>query len=58
MFAKSLVSGIALLSALVLAGCDNAKDTTETAQVAEKQTITIEHAQGKTEIPRHPQKSW
>ncbi len=56
MFAKSLVSGIALLSALVLAGCDNAKETTGTSQVAEKQVITVEHAQGKTEIPRHPQK--
>ena len=56
MFAKSLVSGIALLSALVLTGCDNSKETTETSQVAEKQVITVEHAQGKTEIPRHPQK--
>ncbi|MGO2344943.1 MAG: ABC transporter substrate-binding protein, partial [Providencia sp.] len=56
MFAKSLVSGIALLSVLVLAGCDNSKETTETSQAAEKQVITVEHAQGKTEIPRHPQK--
>lgn len=56
MFAKSLVSGLALLSALVLAGCDNTKETPETTQAAEKQTITIEHVQGKTEIPRHPQK--
>lgn len=56
MFAKLLVSGIALLSVLVLAGCDNSKETTETSQAAEKQVITVEHAQGKTEIPRHPQK--
>ena len=56
MFAKSLASGLALLSALVLAGCDNSKETAGTAQTTEKQVITIDHFQGKTEVPRHPQK--
>lgn len=56
MFIKSLTSGLVLLSALVLAGCDQSKETTETSAPAEKQVITIEHVQGKTEIPRHPEK--
>lgn len=56
MFAKSLVSGFILLSAWILTGCDDPKNAIETAPAAEKQVITIEHAQGKTEIPRHPKK--
>ncbi|MEI9750215.1 siderophore ABC transporter substrate-binding protein [Moellerella wisconsensis] len=56
MFAKSLVSGFILLSAWMLTGCDDPKNTTEIAPTAEKQVITIEHVQGKTEIPRHPKK--
>ncbi len=56
MFVKSLTSGLVLLSALVLAGCDQSKETTETSAPAEKQVITVEHAQGKTEIPSHPEK--
>ncbi|MDR2243169.1 MAG: iron ABC transporter substrate-binding protein, partial [Providencia alcalifaciens] len=67
MFAKSLVSGFALLSVVALAGCDDAKQTqtaaptTEqpaTEKAAEKQTIVVEHAQGKTEIPSHPQRAF
>ncbi|ELX8377930.1 siderophore ABC transporter substrate-binding protein [Providencia vermicola] len=56
MFVKSLTSGLVLLSALVLAGCDQSKENKETSAAAEKQTITIEHAQGKTDVPRHPEK--
>lgn len=56
MFVKSLTSGLVLVSALVLAGCDQSKEKAETSAPAEKQTITIEHAQGKTEVPRHPEK--
>lgn len=55
MFKKSLSPLFLLLSSLVIAGCDNAQDTS-TAQSAEKQTLTIEHFQGTTEIPAHPQK--
>nr|ELR5112351.1 siderophore ABC transporter substrate-binding protein [Providencia stuartii] len=56
MFVKSLTSGLVLLSALVLAGCDQSKETATTSAPAEKQVMTIEHAQGKTEVPRHPEK--
>ncbi|TBL61572.1 iron ABC transporter substrate-binding protein, partial [Klebsiella oxytoca] len=55
MFKKSLSPLFVLLSSLVIAGCDNAQDTS-TTQSTEKQTLTIEHAQGTTEIPAHPQK--
>ncbi|MCD4618244.1 iron ABC transporter substrate-binding protein, partial [Proteus mirabilis] len=55
MFKKSLSPLFLLLSSLVIAGCDNAQDTS-TTQSTEKQTLTIEHAQGTTEIPAHPQK--
>lgn len=68
MFAKSLVSGFALLSVVALAGCDDAKQTqgaaptteqqTTEKQSTEKQTIVVEHAQGKTEIPSHPQRAF
>ncbi|OAT30129.1 siderophore ABC transporter substrate-binding protein [Proteus myxofaciens] len=56
MFKKSLSPLFLLLSSLVIAGCDNAQDTS-TTQSTEKQTLTIEHAQGKTEIPAHPKKT-
>ena len=55
MFKKSLSPLFLLLSSLVITGCDNAQDTS-TTQSTEKQTLTIEHAQGTTEIPAHPQK--
>lgn len=56
MFKKSLTPLFLLISSLVITGCDNAKDTS-TTQSTEKQTVTIEHAQGTTEIPAHPQKT-
>ncbi|MGV3067435.1 hypothetical protein ACEE86_04615, partial [Proteus mirabilis] len=50
MFKKSLSPLFLLLSSLVIAGCDNAQDTS-TTQSTEKQTRPIEHAPGHTEIP-------
>lgn len=53
---KPLSSLFLALSVFLIAGCDNANNTTKTAQTSDTQTITIEHAQGKTTIPLHPSK--
>ena len=53
---KVIKPTVLLLSSLVIAGCDNAQDTS-TAQSAEKQTLTIEHFKGQLKS-LHIHKKW